>query len=140
MTRVIDKFRGEHRFLSNFYPCLIWHDGIRYSSVEHAFQAAKTLDFAERWRISQLPTPGQAKRAGRSVTLRPDWLQVRRMVMQELLIQKFILNSELRKKLKDTGKAMLIEGNTWGDTYWGVCRGVGENHLGKLLMAIRSIL
>lgn len=136
----IKAFDGEFRFLSNFYPCVIWHDGIKYPTLEHAFQAAKTTDFAERWRISQLPTPGQAKRAGRSVTLRPDWLQVRRMVMQELLIQKFILNSELRKKLKDTGRAQLVEGNTWGDTYWGVCRGVGENHLGKLLMAIRSIL
>lgn len=34
----------------------------------------------------------------------------------------------------------LIEGNYWHDTYWGVCEGVGENHLGKLLMEIRNEL
>lgn len=140
MQKTIDSFDGEFRFLSNFFPCVIWHDGIRYPTLEHAFQAAKTLDFAERWRISQLDTPGQAKRAGRNVQLRPDWLQVRRMVMQELLIQKFVLNAELRQRLKATGNARLIEGNTWGDTYWGVCRGVGENHLGYLLMALRGII
>ena len=47
---------------------------------------------------------------------------------------------ELRTKLADTEDEELIEGNTWNDTYWGVCRGVGENHLGKLLMEVREML
>lgn len=37
-------FRGEYDFLSNFYKCNVEHEGVIYSSVENAFQAAKTLD------------------------------------------------------------------------------------------------
>ena len=138
MPDVIDRFEGEFRFLSNFAPSLVFHDGIRYPTVEHAYQAAKTLDFRERWKIAQLPTPGQAKRAGRRVQLRPDWEQVKDRIMQELLIQKFILNADLRQKLVNTGQAHLVEGNTWGDTYWGVCNGEGRNRLGGLLMGVRD--
>ena len=137
---VIDEFTGVNRFLSNFYASMVIHDGIKYPTVEHAYQAAKTLDFAERWRISQLPYPGDAKKAGRRVKLRPDWEKVKRMIMQELLIQKFILNPGLKKKLLDTGNAELIEGNYWGDTFWGACKGEGKNHLGQLLMAVRRML
>lgn len=139
-VKTIARFDGEYRFLSNFAPSVVWHDGIKYPTVEHAYQAAKTFDFAERWRISQLPTPGQAKRAGRRVVLRVDWMQVKRTVMRELLVQKFVLNSELRQKLKDTGTATLIEGNTWGDTFWGVCNGEGRNELGIILMQVRGLL
>ena len=39
-----------------------------------------------------------------------------------------------------TGDAELVEGNTWNDTYWGVCNGVGHNHLGKILMQVRQEL
>jgi hypothetical protein len=34
----------------------------------------------------------------------------------------------------------LAEGNWWGDTFWGTCKGTGHNHLGKILMDIRSEL
>ena len=44
----------------------------------------------------------------------------------------------MASRLINTGDAILIEGNTWGDTYWGVCDGVGENRLGKLLMEVRE--
>jgi predicted NAD-dependent protein-ADP-ribosyltransferase YbiA (DUF1768 family) len=59
--------------------------------------------------------------------------------MEDLSRQKFS-HPELRQKLLDTGSCTLVEGNTWGDTFWGVCDGVGENHLGKLLMTIRADL
>jgi hypothetical protein len=39
-----------------------------------------------------------------------------------------------------TGDEELIEGNFWGDVFWGVCNGVGKNHLGKILMEVRSEL
>jgi predicted NAD-dependent protein-ADP-ribosyltransferase YbiA (DUF1768 family) len=42
--------------------------------------------------------------------------------------------------LKATGDEELVEGNWWNDTFWGVCNGVGENNLGKLLMKIRAEL
>ena len=133
-------FQGDYRWLSNFWRCDVTHDGITYSSVEHAYQAAKTLDFQDRWDLSQLPTPGLAKKAGRDLVLRLDWMQVRERVMSELLVQKFLVHTDLKKKLLDTGDAPLVEENTWGDTFWGVCKGQGENHLGILLMGVRARL
>lgn len=140
MDTPITSFMGEHRFLSNFSPAVIYHDGILYTTVEHAFQAAKTLNFDTRWNIARLPNPGDAKRAGRQLTLRPDWEMCKRNVMQELVLLKFVTNPGLKERLLDTGKRKLIEGNTWGDTYWGVCKGVGENHLGKILTIARQLL
>jgi hypothetical protein len=137
---VINEFSGEYRWLSNFWACKVSHDGILYSSVEHAFQAAKTLDFAKRWEISQLEKPGEAKRAGRQVVLRPDWEQIKDRVMMELVLHKFAFNADLKHKLLATGNIPLVEGNTWNDTYWGICLGKGENKLGRILMAVRDRL
>ena len=41
MSDKIMLFKDDNGFLSNFYPCHIVLDGTQYSSVEHAFQAAK---------------------------------------------------------------------------------------------------
>ena len=49
-------------------------------------------------------------------------------------------SEELAGLLLSTGNAELIEGNWWNDTFWGICRGKGENHLGKILMNIRNQL
>ena len=142
----IDRFEGDQRFLSNFHPAKVWHDGISYPTVEHAFQAAKSLDFAERRRIASLSTPGQAKRTGRVIRRRPDWDQVRRSIMFELVLQKFSYHLELKHRLLSTGDLDLIEGNSWHDNFWGSCSCIpceaipGENHLGKALMIVRDLL
>lgn len=136
---VIDSFRGEYRFLSNFFPCAIVFEGDLYPSLEHAFQAAKTIDPNERKIVRTAVRPGDAKRAGRKVTKRSDWDEARVSVMRELLFQKFN-NPQLRQRLLKTGTAELIEGNDWGDIFWGVCRGRGENWLGKLLMEVRGAI
>lgn len=133
-------FDGPHRFLSNFYRCLIVYEGITYPSVEHAFQAMKSLDGNERRRISGISTAAGAKRAGRMVPLRHDWNVVRIPIMRDLLRLKFDPEKkpDLAQMLIDTGNAELVEGNTWGDRFWGICAGSGENHLGKLLMEVRA--
>jgi len=136
----IKRFEGEARFLSNFWPAVVTHDGVQYPTTEHAFQAAKTLDFEQRWEISKLETPGQAKRAGRKLQIRPDWEQVKEQVMLELTILKFMNHRKLKELLLATGTAELIEGNNWGDKTWGVCDGEGQNLLGKILMLVRSQL
>lgn len=41
MTKSIDSFTGDYRFLSNFYPCKVRYLGLVYQSVEHAFQGRK---------------------------------------------------------------------------------------------------
>lgn len=134
---MIDRFQGEYRWLSNFWPVDILFEGQMYPSVEHAYQAAKTLDLDERRRIALLKRPGDAKRAGRYLTLRADWTEAKLKVMEELLRCKFA-NEALRKKLRATAGMLIMEGNTWGDTYWGTYDGKGDNHLGKLLMKVRT--
>jgi ribA/ribD-fused uncharacterized protein len=137
----IDSFQGEYRFLSNFWPAVVEYEGITYPSVEHAYQAAKTLDRNERRRIAAIVEPDDAKRAGRALpNQRKDWEQVKLRVMEDCVRYKFMHHAELREKLLATGDAELIEGNTWNDRYWGVCEGQGENHLGKILMKVRTEL
>lgn len=145
----INKFRGAYAFLSNFaYSAVRLDDGVTtgvFPTVEHAFQAAKTLDVAVRERIRGASDPSYAKYMGRRVKLRADWETIKQTVMLNLLREKF-KDSTLRAKLLGTGDAQLVEGNNWHDTYWGVCYGgskcdcnnIGENHLGKLLMQVRA--
>jgi ribA/ribD-fused uncharacterized protein len=136
----IKEFQGENRFLSNFWDAKVVLDGVTYPTVEHAYQAAKTLDKERRKVIQAQPTPGKAKRAGQRVKIRSDWENVKVGIMLDLVRQKFKNNVKLKNRLLATGSEELIEGNTWGDTFWGRCRGVGKNHLGKILMKVRSEL
>lgn len=139
MTKPITSFKGEYEFLSNFYPVIIDFEGDLYGTLEHAFQAAKTTNPEERAKVRTAATPGKAKYAGKRVTLRPDWESVKLQIMEDLLRQKFSIQP-FKFQLLYTRDAELVEGNTWNDTFWGVCRGKGLNHLGKLLMKIRDEL
>lgn len=131
----IKEFKGENFFLSNFFVAPVYYQGIRFENNEAAFQAAKC---PERMRDFCGLSPQSAKRLGRKVTLRPDWETVKYDVMYQVCKAKFLQNPDLRNKLVETGDAELVEGNTWGDKIWGVCGGVGENNLGKILMRIRD--
>ena len=134
----ITEFRGEYRFLSNFYPSEIDYDGYTWPTVEHAFQAAKAKKDSPLFhKIRLAETPGAAKGWGRQAELPLNWYDIRINIMSELLRLKFA-NPVLAAKLERTGDAELIEGNTWGDMFWGVCKGVGENWLGYLLMVVRE--
>lgn len=152
MTEIIDDFSkgSPYRFLSNFWP-----DEEGAVSVEHLFQAAKTLDPKEKHEIMFALTPGKAKRLGRKATLREDWDEVKDQIMLDYLRIKFGQSTEpIRHWLQDTRDAVLIEGNKHGDTYWGATRtanrslaewrgnyGIvwyGKNMLGILLMQVRQ--
>lgn len=137
----ITSFRDEYTFLSNFYPCNIEFEGFQFNSVECAYVAAKTLDIKERFRISAMLNAGKAKKYGRTLDLRPDWDEIKLQVMEDLVTQKFQI-PELKEKLLATEDANLIEGNWWGDKFWGVDSetGIGKNHLGEILMKVRSII
>jgi len=148
----IRSFSDDWSFLSNFYPCKVVLDGVEYSSVEHAYQAAKTLNLKEREKFLYAGvTAGRAKRMGDAINKsgkrRADWLEVNKPIMLDLLKQKFY-PSILRRKLLCTFSAILIEGNYWHDTWWGVCEGTckehgphepyGDNILGLQLMEVRA--
>jgi len=124
---------GDYSFLSNFYE----HNGW---TVEHYFQAAKTDSSEWRECILNAPSPGLAKKFGRKAPIRSTWDREKVAVMKSLLQKKFAPGSELAQKLLDTGDAQLIEGNWWGDRFWGVCDGKGKNWLGRLLMEVRKEL
>ena len=131
-------FDGDYRFLSNFWPVDVEYDDFYYPSVEHAYQAAKTLNPAQQYEIYQAPSPAKAKMLGRHVHIRHDWDNIKVRVMEVLLRQKFVGYHDLSLWLYQTGDKYLEETNTWGDTFWGVCNGKGQNVLGNLLMKVRE--
>jgi ribA/ribD-fused uncharacterized protein len=136
----IESFHGEYRFLSNFYPSIVEFEKVLYPTAEHAYQAAKTLDPKVRQEIARCTTPGEAKRMGKCIALRPNWDNLKLTAMAMIVGDKFYRHPDLADKLLATKDAVLIEGNWWGDTFWGVCKGKGENHLGKLLEGVRCII
>lgn len=136
-------FRGTWFFLSNFFPCPngVEFDRVIYPTSEHAFVAAKTLSAEERDEVFRCKTAAEAKRLGKTVKLRADWTPEFQLdLMLSLLRSKFARNPELAALLDATGKTELIEINEWHDRFWGVCKGTGQNHLGRLLMQVRDEL
>ena len=140
---MITIFDNEYAFLSNFYESPFEVDGITYPTVEHFFQAMKSKDVEGRKKIAAAPTPGKAKRLGRTIELRKDWEEIKVAVMKFGLAQKFRI-PELREKLLATGNEELIEGNFYHDNIWGNClcaecqNKPGRNMLGMLLMKVRE--
>ena len=137
------RFRREYDFLSNFHPARItmeMPDGRLHTflNAEAAFQAHKTSDTSEIEKFEGM-RGGQAKRYGRKVYIRDieKWNSERNDIMFKVVTEKFKQNPELMQKLRDI-KEPIVEDNDWGDTYWGVCNGNGENHLGKILMMVRD--
>jgi ribA/ribD-fused uncharacterized protein len=145
---MVGGFFGQYRFLSNFYPSAVTYLGMRFESVEAAYQAAKSLDPKERAKFTYLDARN-AKQFGKLVKLRDDWEHVKNDVMGFLVMQKFNNDKELRQQLLATGNRKLIESNNWKDRYWGInyypsnTFGVwdtdgGQNHLGKILERVRA--
>ena len=136
-------FFGKYRWLSNFHMCPLSYKGVSFPSAEHAYQAMKSED-PEVWRlVANLPTPEEAKSWGRTrIQLRKGWVDenIRYIEMRKIVRRKFSQNLELLDLLLATEDLVLVEANYWNDTYWGVCRGSGENRLGVILMDVRRSL
>lgn len=143
-TSMITEFKNEHSFLSNFWMVPILFNGIVYPSTEHYYQAMKSTDLEFHRMVAAFAKPGEAKHAGQpgKVKIRDNWDAIRINVMLQGLRLKFAPGSELAALLLATGDQKLVEGNFWNDKFWGVClkTGKGENHLGKLLMKVRTEL
>ena len=137
---MIDSFRDDYFFLSNYFTAPIEENGVTYPTNEHYFHAHKSSIVSQNILIAHAATPGEAKRLGRKCKMRPDWNTYRLEVMRNGIHLKFTQHPELAEKLLATGNEELIEGNTWNDKFWGVCDGVGENNLGKILMEERERL
>lgn len=129
-----------HKFLSNFYLCNVVYKGLSFPSTEHAYVWSKKFDNTKEWydKVLSISHPGELKRFGYTVKLRKDWDSVKYTIMSEIVRCKFNQNSHLTKLLLSTGNSYIEETNWWKDVYWGVCNGIGENNLGKILMIIRK--
>jgi ribA/ribD-fused uncharacterized protein len=127
-----------YEFLSNMYPCtIVTKEGAIFSCTESAYQANKIIPFDKSFTALN---GFQAKKLGRKFTnIRKDWEQVKVPIMKELLELKFAKGSPLAKRLLALQEE-IVEDNTWGDTFWGRCNGIGDNMLGKLLMEVRESL
>ena len=126
-------FRGENRFLSNFYEKPLFWQGFWRPTAEHAYQASKTEIAEDMEPIRNAASPMLAKKLGRAATPLPGWEDSKTIVMMSIVRAKFTDQLEMGPKLEATGDAFLIEGNNWG-----MVNGIGENQLGKTLMRIRS--
>ena len=132
------RFRDSYYFLSNMFPApvtvVIERKPYTFSCAEAAFQAFKCpARAAEFTGLNGF----EAKKKGRWVPLRPDWDDVRLPIMRCIVRKKFQQNPELLAKLRGVN-GEIVEDNTWKDCFWGRCNGIGENHLGKILMSIRD--
>lgn len=146
-TGVVREFRGEYAFLSNYYTAPFEWRSIRFTSGEQAFSYAKTFvcaphrqDIFQR-NILAAQTPGDAKKFGRAVPMTDVsvWDSTKIQYMREIIHAKFSADGvSLVGPLLNTGAMMLVEGNTWNDTFWGRCGGKGYNHLGVILMEERG--
>lgn len=147
---VISGFFGDYRFLSNFWPAEVTWKGLKFGSVEAAYQAAKCANPDEMKKFIGL-SPSESKMYGKRVILRPDWDTARLDVMKNLVKDKFLNHAELGRLLDETGTRTLIEANNWRDKFWGVAYKFnhdtklweclsGQNHLGQILMGVRDML
>lgn len=135
--KVIAGFFGKYRWLSNFWESPIEYDGILCPTVEHAYQMAKCVNNEDRAAVAAATSPAEAKRLGNKFHKYSDWDRVKVDAMKDLLRRKFNI-PYLRALLLETGDSYLEETNTWNDSFWGVCNGMGQNKLGELLMEIRQ--
>ena len=151
---VIPKFEGEHRFLSNFYTSPIEIDAknvgkITFPTGEHMFQALKYraiatphIPYEAETYVNEVianPDPNHAKKMGRKVRIDvAKWEAMRIEMMRQTVWEKFKQHPDLSQRLLDTDSAMLVEGNTWGDKFWGRVDGQGYNLLGSILMEVRG--
>lgn len=148
---IIYQYRGDNRWLSNFWPCQVILPAEKdlpamiFDNVEKAYMAWKTTDQSVRDKI-QTMTPGDAKKLSHSPEFKyrePYSDDMRIEIMENLVGQKFGMgNPLLMEKLIETKKDLLAEGNLHGDTFFGIDldKGYGLNHLGRIQMHRREQL
>jgi hypothetical protein len=136
---MINKFKNKYAFLSNFYESPLYYQGLMFKNAEAAFQAQKESDISKKMAYCHFSAQ-DAKNAGRQAQLPYIWENIKLSIMFDVILAKFSQNADLKSMLLETGNEELVEGNTWGDMFWGKVNGEGENHLGKTLMNVRTVL
>ena len=133
-------FKNEYRWLSNFYKLQEPRDlyGCVFYYTENLYQAFK-CNKADDFILMASLTPGEAKQFGKRVELNPDFEANKLSIMKQILDIKF-RQEYFKRRLLATGNCLIFEENSWKDFFWGCHNGIGENHLGKIIMEIREEL
>jgi len=126
--------------MNNFCKAKMTIYGKIWETVEHAYQAQKTLVPGEQNKIWATASPREARNMGQLVQIRPDWNEVKDQVMTECVYAKFTQHPNLKEQLLATADEELVEDSPV-DWYWGCGKdGTGKNMLGKILMKVRKEL
>lgn len=143
-------FEGEYQCFLPAHPCEVTLDLIDtdpYSSFEHALLASKLSDQAERNHIRSFGSIIEAKRhisklkGGRPEVFIENWSDRCLSIAERLLMDKFIKNKQFAGALVGSKDKRIVYQNKFNDLFWGVDSSNlknGTNHLGKLLVKIRS--
>lgn len=132
-------FQGNRRWLSNMWPCEIKIGAVTFRSSEAAYQAfkvRKNKNLVDQ--LAKMPAITTKKKIKEWQSFYSDFDKIK--AMETVIRAKFKQNPYLLTKLLLTGDEELVEINNWNDIFWGVCDGVGENNLGKILMFVRAEL
>jgi ribA/ribD-fused uncharacterized protein len=134
--------RDPYGFMSNYFKARFFVYGRWWDFVEAPYQAEKTNDLDEKDAIWAAKKANDSRLLGQKVKMRSNWDFIKRQVMKECCLAKFLQHPDLRKQLIETGDEELIEDTTTSnDMYWGCgADGTGQNILGKVLMEVREEL
>ncbi len=146
----------ENGFLSNWYLSRFRAGNIDFSSMEQYMMYQKAVCFHDKDTAAKILTTNDVARIkalGRLVSGYDDnyWNGIRQIVVYNGLMEKFSQNAELKKKLIETGNAILAECAV-KDRIWGIglsmsdpnryekAKWQGQNLLGYALMMVRESL
>ena len=148
LSEKFDDFVGfyprEFFVFDNFSSFKVLVDGVLYSTVEHAYQAAKFLDSAPQ--VAKDIVESYSAHDAQKIAYankdkqRKDWEEVKLKIMERLLRLKLEQNPYVRKKLLQTVNYLICEDSP-KDSFWGIGPNRdGRNELGKLWMKLRDEL
>lgn len=145
-------FQGKEAFLSNFYPAPFIMRGLKFCSAEQAYQfyhasCLNELEFSQA--ILKTDDPEKARSTGNHLPPTVKWDAQKDEKMFLIVLNKFLQNKDLARKLVNTGTCQLYEatrcpywaaGITLGAREWARGFIPGQNRLGNILMKVREEL
>ena len=145
---------GQYNWLSNMAEYPIQIEDKKYPTVEHYYQAMKAREFQPELeeKIRTTPSTKAVKALGDKVSnfVKEVWDTKQLEIMKRGVKAKFIQHPELLKQLQETGDKQIGNADA-RDSYWSIgtsqntekskdsSKWKGHNHLGKILMELRSI-
>lgn len=135
----------EYAFLSAFYPgpfiAPLGKKLVLFPHREAFYQAHKTKNSAFRSKIINALDASRSKYFGSAKSGCPivdDFDKGREKLMRKAIRYQMVQNPVLRRLLRDTKKAKIVEDAPWDDFFGTGRDGKGKNVHGKLLMEFRD--